>query len=409
MKTKNTLKIYAVAVMASICALAACTAVDVDNKENEETDTNVLLSISVNSSIPATRNGYTNQTTDQTFPVIHHIHAFFLSNGKVIADRAAELTMVGQTQQAKLEKIPAYVTKMYVIGYPDKNATSPVIPVGSIATQTELLAIKLDADKQNVTDGKQGIYVNTFGDATLDFHSYKKGDTAPVTVDMAPALSRLEIYNVTPNAKSDLVKIPIDKFTLDNIYINNVYTKLGLDGTTHADGDALHYGGNVLDNTSVWGDPATHYASANYYDVVNKGPATSVAPSTSAGHNWGYYITPLLPVIDKTSGADIGGTTINGEVQTVLPHIILKVSSISLQSDPTTVIPGPMYLTVKKYINSASNKAITKFEAGNVYAISDLYFGFEDLSVFPEQNPTDYTVTLSVIDWENQLVSDDVD
>jgi hypothetical protein len=183
---------------------------------------------------------------------------------------------------------------------------------------------------------------------------------------------------------------------LDGIFINNTYTKLGLDGVTRptAVGDTLNYGSAA----TVWANPSTY--PAGFCDNFNYTDAQS-SFTAGTGKNWGYYIVPL----SSANGAK--GTTINGEVRSeVVPHIVLKVSDVSVEAGH--VIHTPMYLTVRGYKTKAGED-VKQFDAGYVYYITNLTFGLEDLSIEPEADPADITVTLTVLDWVDELIEGGVD
>jgi hypothetical protein len=112
------------------------------------------------------------------------------------------------------------------------------------------------------------------------------------------------------------------------------------------------------------------------------------------------------------------GTTINDEQQTVLPHIILKMSNLVLDDgddDDTNdvTVPGPMFLTIKRYnvrrTTEVAAHELTEMLPGYVYVIDNIVFGLEHLSILPEQPASDYYVDLKVVDWVNVLVNGDVD
>jgi hypothetical protein len=212
-------------------------------------------------------------------------------------------------------------------------------------------------------------------------------------------MSRLEIMKIDPTTPPDGVtfKQPILSFKLDGIYINNTYTKLAIDSVTRptAVGDTLNFGSAA----AVWTNTATYPAA--FCDNINASASQGSFTPDKEGDHWGYYIVPL----SSANGAK--GTTINGvQRPEVVPHIVLKVSDVSVEAGQ--VIPTPMYLTVRGY-KTKDGKDVKQFDAGYVYYITNIAFGLEDLSIEPEADPADITVTLTVLDWVDELIEGGVD
>jgi hypothetical protein len=322
--------------------------------------------------------------------------AFFVDNGLILAKRAATLA----SSEAEFTGIPSSVDRIYIIGYPLAASTSP--DVSSVSEYTSvtasLLTQMIEISEQNAEDATE---VNTFGYADVDLHDVAAGGTKEVTVKVAPAVSRIEIAKIDPVNRSPLVvKKSIDRFDLNAIYINNTYTQLGLDSITKptSPSSILNFGGTDIGSTSKWGNPAAQGYPSGFFDVVNRTGASSYEPTVTTEH-WGYYVVPLSD--------DVAGTTINENVQTAVPHIILKVSNIK-PNGSLNIIEGPMFLTVKQYKNASTDAPITQFERGKVYVIDNLAFGVEHLSPLPEATPSAYTLTLTVQGWENKLIEQGV-
>jgi hypothetical protein len=254
----------------------------------------------------------------------------------------------------------------------------------------------VEISAQNVSDPTQ---VTSFG--KVDGLNLAAAMPGPInlTVQVAPAISHVEIAKIDPTTPGSLtIKKKITKFDLNAIYINNTYTKLGLDGVTTTGSTVLNYGGNNTGSSSPWGDPANHY-TPGFYDLYTGGATGQASYSPSAGKDcWGYYV-PSLSAVGGT------GTTINGELQGVLPHIILKVSNIWIE-DYALPIEGTYYLTIRKY--KTSSGAVTQFDPGCTYLISNIAFGLEHLDLLPEVTPADFSVELKIINWVDKVIEDDL-
>jgi hypothetical protein len=338
-------------------------------------------------------------------PSVDHIQAFFFSDGMLSLRGEKKLVQNGAT----FEGVPTSVDKIYVIGYPTETFTSPVVPEG-IVRESDLLKVMVDITAQTTTDTK---LVNSFGVETVNLSGITEGTTWKKKIEVKPAISRIEIEKIDPTVTTSSLTIrnKIKKFNLDYIYINNTYTQLGLNNTTvpTAGGSVLNYGGYSIDSSTAWGNPATFFGS-NYYDEITgtKGQ-TSYSPGISK--YWGYYVASLSAAAGK-------GTTINEVQQTVLPHIVLKMSNLVLDDgddDDTNdvTVPGPMFLTIMRYNVKATSEVaaheLTQMEPGCVYVINNIAFGLEHLSILPEQPASDFYVNLTVVDWVNVLVNGDVD
>jgi hypothetical protein len=325
-------------------------------------------------------------------PQVKRIWAVFCVKGAVVRSEAKELK--GNT--AEFDSIPASVNKIYVIGYPTTSATALPAVNAHLRMEADVKKqIMIDMQSQSQTDPTA---VNTYGVSDVDLSDAAEDKPVAAEIELAPAMSRLEIMKIDPADPPATMTIqqPVKSFKLDAIYINNTYKKLAIDGVTRptAVGDTLNYGSAA----TVWVNPAT-YPAGFCDNIASKTAQSSFAPAT--GNNWGYYIVPL----SSANGAK--GTTINGELRPeVVPHLVVKVSDVSIEDG--TVIAGPMYLTVRGYKNTDGDD-VKQFDAGYVYRIKNLAFGLEHLSVEPEADPADITVVLTVVDWVNELVEGDVD
>lgn len=370
------------------------------NNDLTGNDTEVLLSISVSQ----TRTG--SQGNAQTraempsakdrLPVVKSIWAVFCLNGNVLHSEAQQLD---DNHTAIFKNIPSSVNRVYVIGYPTHTQTSPAVT--TVYTETELQKqVMIDMQAQNQTDAT---LVNTYGVKKVDFSDIEAGKSISENIELVPAMARMEIAKIDPaNPPVGLVKMPIKQFKLDGIFINNTYTQLALDSLTvpTASGKILNYGSNI-GTGSVWLNPSSYPAAyADLFDTSNSQP--SFAPKE--GTYWGYYVAPL--------SADKGavGTTINDDVQSVIPHIVLKLRDIAIESGgQTNVIPGPMYLTVRSFKVAETGEEVKQLRAGYTYRIGNLAFGMEHLAPEPENNPAEIVATLSVLDWIPNLIEGGVE
>jgi hypothetical protein len=364
-----------------------------DGVENRD-KVSVMLSISVRNSDPLTRSDVASFVGKT--PVLDHIWAFFVEDGAIKVCQKGELREEGNVKMATFNGIPSSINEIYVIGYPTSTNSpdaSNIVP-GQIIS-TALKAIMVDLSNQSRTDATS---VNTFGSLAVDFSGAADGQSISKTIEIYPAISRVEIKTIDPSNPGSLtVKGKITKFDLDAIYINNIYTKLALDNLTKpatAATDSLAFGGNNIASGSPWD---TSVYPAAYCDVVSGTGKSNYSPANGA---WGYYVTSLEE--------SAGGTVINGAKQGVLPHIILKVSNIQVNGS-TNIVPGPLFLTVKRYKDASTGQEIQSLQPGYVYQIDNLAFGMEHLAPLPEVDAPDIQITMKVVDWVDELISGGID
>jgi hypothetical protein len=384
------LKTYYIGLMCACMSGVLTTACTDNDHDVAVKKTDILLSISVKQLHNQTRAEMPNaaEPGKELTPIVKRIWGIFCDHGTVVHSEVKDLS----GNIAQFDKIPTSADKLYVVGYPESTSTSP--EKITIVTENELKKkIMIDMQSQSPTNPT---LVNTYGAMTISLSDLKEGDEITINMDLSPAMSRLEIQQIGSTVSSRTIERPILSFKLDGIYINNTYTKLGLDGVTRptAADSILNYGSAA----TVWANPATY--PARFCDNF-KYPAAQSSFAAGTGKSWGYYIVPL----SSANGAK--GTTINGELRPeVVPHIVLKVSDISVEVGQ--VIPTPMYLTVRGY-KQPDGTPVTQFDAGSVYYIKNLTFGLEDLSIEPEADPSDITVTLTVLDWVDELIAGGVD
>jgi len=368
------------------CALASC--IDEQEAPRAELERDVLLTISVQK--PPTRS--VGGAAEGVEPEIERVWGFFLHDGVVWAAQQQPLT----GGEATFTDIPNYVSEIAVIGYPEGSDSPAIASPENIATKAQLMQTLVDLAAQQADNPAR---VNTYGSAAVNFLYVKKGQTAEATVEVTPVVSRLEILRVHPAdpPSTMTLKKPVETFCLEAIYINNTYRKAGLDRRT-ADAPVA-FGGSDVGPASPWGNLAL-YTPGFCDPVCGIGGSGSVAASYApeAGR-WNYYAASL--------SAEAAGTTINGEAQDALPHIILRLSNIK-PAGVAAVIPGPMFLTIRKYRDTASGQDIREFLPGKAYVVTNIAFGLEHLSILPETDPTEYTLELSVADWTDVTIERDL-
>jgi hypothetical protein len=314
-------------------------------------------SVTVRISVPST---YAAEATaiGKTPPFTGTAYLFFIGEGIVRAVKTAEASALKSAGGETFTDIPALATGLVIIG----NSTSVTLD-GSLTSIAPYDPVsKLDAimfQQANQTNPETA--VNVYG-YTEDFETV--GDQTTATATVTPAISRIEIGEVSAKSSGGGTAIALTSFKLAGIYINNTYTKIGTDYETlpSASGDILNY----AKDATVWenGYPA------RYRDEFSNSPGTSFTPGGS--NKWSYYVFPVK------AGH---GTTIDGEAQTSVPHIVLKIVDATASG---YTFPSPSYITIKELTVTSEGGIITALRAGKVYRIDDIEIAGENLSAIPE-------------------------
>lgn len=280
-------------------------------------------------------------------------------------------------------RVPGSATNVYVVGNTSTITTLPTVTIGSTTLSTVKQSLNnIEAQTHPVTAVTlQGAGIITGADGAY---------TCGVTV--SPAVSRIEIIQIEGAATAtNGITIPLTSFQLDGIFINNTYSKLGLDYTTlpSVAGDIINFSQN---NAAAF--DGTYLASLRDFNAAGLGVNASLVKNP-VGAVWGYQVFPL---------ATATGTTIDEEAQSKVPHVILRITNP--RSDNYVYPSETMFLTVKKFVTDDENETeVTEFLEGKVYKISNIRFGGEHLSARPEvSSSSEITVTVTVKTWEEAAI-----
>ncbi|MDU1891386.1 MAG: hypothetical protein E6767_11925 [Dysgonomonas sp.] len=316
-------------------------------------------------------------TADGVTPDVNDATLFFINSAGIVMEQgtmnAAEIA--DKVNGKTFLNIPADVNKVVLVG----NSTALTSPTfGTINNETQFNAVMLEQSAQ--THAKTA--VNVQGTAAIAAGT----GNITVTVQVRPAISRIEIGEV--KVKTGVgVGIELASFKLTGIYINNTYTKLGLDYSTLPTlaTEILNYGLSAPEFTN------TSYP-ARYKDEWAEAGVTNAASFTPTvvTDKWSYFVMP--PVAGK-------GTTINGEQKTSVPHILIKVENAIKASDNSQLYATPKFLTIRKLIDNSTLNELTHLLPGRVYKITAIEVDGKDLGE-PEGENRDITVLVDVLAWE---------
>ncbi|MDR1345018.1 MAG: hypothetical protein LBJ39_06665 [Tannerellaceae bacterium] len=325
-----------------------------DGNENGSESDGTLKTVKVRiSRLPSTYSEGTGTAVGVT-PKTNGIGAtlFFIGNGVVKAIETIPATPGNDIASFSDDyEIPGTVDKLVIIAN-SSLATDPALSTIAVNdSETELNQLKFQ--QSNQTDPLTG--VNLYGTGSLSSGAFN--------VTVAPIAARIEIGKV--EAKTGAA-ISLTSFKLTGIYINNTYTKLGVDRTTKPTlpAEILNYG----TVSTSWTDNSYPVNFKNEYSSVVNG--TSFTPS-GLNNLWYYFVIPA-----KANH----GTIIDGKQQTSVPHIVLKIEDATASGYTFAAVS---YVTIKQW-KTAGDVLLTEFDPGKVYSIASIAIGGENLSDKPE-------------------------
>lgn len=317
-------------------------------------------------------------------PDLTDLKLFFTDGTNILATRTATVGSITTISGETFTNVPGAATKIIVVG----NATvltSPILP--TTGTEAALKAAMIEISKQ--THPKTAVNLQGEGLISVTAGVYT------AALDIYPAVSHIEIAQVIAKTSGNGAQYPLTAFKLTAIYINNTYTKLGMDRSTLPTGvDILNYGQNATQWTASY--PA-RFCDLPVGPATELGGTTTTKAPTTAGQKWGYFV--VSPLINK-------GTTIDAAVQSSVPHIILKIEN-AVTSVSGVVLPSPAYITVRSLKNGVT--ALTALDPGKVYSIASIDIAGENLSAKPETAAkADINVTVTVHPWTDVTVTPDL-
>lgn len=305
-------------------------------------------------------------------PDLNELHVFFtdgISINEMGAFTAAEIKDGTKT----FIQVPASATTAVLIGNALSQPTAEAITTIAVGDPVSKLSALMFRQKMQTDPVKA---VNLHGEAPIV--------SGEANVSLYPVIARIEIARVEVNPSAI---IPLSSFKLAGIYINNTYTACGTDFSTlpTAAEDILNYGSNA----TVWTN-GTY--PARFKDEWTNPAAGTFAEPAKPNANWSYYVVPVKAEL---------GTTIDGVVQTSVPHIVLKITDAVATGYAFT---PTMFVTIKDI--RIDDKSLTNLEKGKVYSIAPLLIGGENLAASPMVSGTQgVTATATVSPWMYESVN----
>ncbi len=392
-------------------SLFACNKEDATDAEISTGKNTVAITIEQ----AASTRGVSNQIGDPEYSVIGSARIYFInSSGTNIYQRdltSAEILALANTQTTPggntivVTGVPSTAQTLYFVAniQTTDGVSYPVVD-GTTPTDARLRIDRLQADALHVPmAGRSGTFVQGVG------NNYS------TSVVLTPLVARIEVGKVTcqnqNGASANPVSADITGYKLSGVFINNIHQAVLLDGTPYLVGSPLdikaqvgwttsvtpyfnsnntvfpyYPGGSVtvpsdwVENSMVTFCSPANAAMSFYPDLANG--ATNVDPNVTPKKAWGYQVCPSVTVPV--------GTAFD------LPHIILKLTSVTYNNNPLGL--PVQYVTVTKYKDSQGNP-VSLFQRGNVYRIQNLTFTHNEATNNPYDKNISVTATVTVAPW----------
>ena len=364
-----------------LVGLSSCNNDDIPNIDTSEYKT---LSLRVSHDI-ATR-GISESVTEGT-PVVFNTGDLFLvnSDGVIvrhynIVDRTSptidgNINRADFDSQVTIDNIPGQVVEVVVMANTGGNNTA-----GSInAIGKRVIDIVTQHDVTNV---------NLFGRAMFQptgfVHPITGNDVHEANILLRPTVARFEIADITGAGQ-------IESFTIEGIFIDRYYRKAQVGGTIPARSDNFVSNGQDAD-LFVFGSSAYPAAlTPSLFDWRtwhgSRSTSLTVTPD-NAGNVWAYQ---LFAQTDASADA------------TTVPSIVVRIRDIRLRNG--TQIQGARFLTIRGIYTQSG--VLEGIKSGIVYRFpaGAIVFTERDLSPRPNENPIDARVTISLSNWNEEIVN----
>lgn len=354
-------------------AFAACSNDDESNAPADNTEGKVYVSLSLGSA--KTRS--LGESAAGLYNNIKNLKVFFYTSGdqyvnytpdaEVLAD-AVEKLKTDHRATIEFKDVPGSANRIYIIANEKDN--NP-IEIGSWA----------DVENTNIyiqNQVKEGF--DRFSNEESTMTGYSEITTS-TEVELKPVTCRLEVQNfIAKKAPEEFLGRDIAEFTVEGIYINSFYTQGKLGNIALDDRDRVNMinegfsKDTYTDYTYMYDEPT--YAPA-------EGPTATSAKSTTEGEIW--KVSPV------TTTNYWGYSVLKGYA----PHMIVKLN-VTYDGDDA---PVERYLTIQQYKQSTNNEAVTKFERGNAYRITNLEFDATNLTEEPYEQTKNVSAIVTVAPW----------
>lgn len=395
MKTMKKFSYLLTVALATIIGFASCSSDDDHDGTNPNpsgSTKTITLSVETSSNAQLRADGVT--AAGKT-PNVNDLSLYFFDASNVIQSvQAFPISGSAPATGNQSFTVPSTVTGVYAVGNVTATMANSIVNLSSIvpsSTVANLEALLIDMSKQ--TDPTTAVTV--------------KGSTAslstatPNSLSISAAVARIEIAKIESDGATG-AKVPLTAFTVENIYINNTYTKFALNETdpTTTASEIVNFdkstwtttwgtGGNV---PSIFKDPA-----------INKVATGTIPTVTPTNAVWGYFVPANTGTTTGTTFPNpTDASTPVAELQpSGVPHIVVALSGVTASNGMTYA--GTQYVTVKGF--KASGTSLKNLKHGYYYTISSLNIGAEHLSPNPEEPTVSLEIEVTVQPWLPELVT----
>ena len=357
---------------------------------------------------PTFNEGYLLVVSGSTISRVYNIHTVAVNHNLVTRQ-----LYIGTLRDfgVVLPPVPGSTTRLVVIGNPQASHTSPTagMPIAQIEGQ------EINILSQHAREN-----LNLWGQALrADWNPPAGPRTYYIAqIDVFPTVARIEMQQIDTALDSQ-----IRSFTVEAIFIDRHYYDAHVGGFIPGAGVAPTLTPTRTNFVSR-GDGTTagflfQSGSFGYTDAAGAlfdtfSPAltstTSIAAGTSAtvlltGTNrWAYNLFAMQRVLINPSNPPMPPNI--SSQGTRKPHIIIRLSDVRLRDGGAgTPLPLPLgydyhYLTISRLLYDGNE--LTGIHALNVYSIVSLLFHERNLSLYPNENPFDANVRITLAHWNEQ-------
>ena len=227
-------------------------------------------------------------------------------------------------------------------------------------------------------------------------------------IDVFPTVARIEMQQIDTHPDSE-----IHSFTVEAIFIDRHYNNAQVGGAIPNTGAAP-----VPTNFVSRGDGTTPdfgFAPGQFgyeaittnrgalFNIIDQPSTTRVTDGDAAAtlaladpNRWAYHLFAMQNTATSTG--------------TQVPSIVIRLSNVRLRDGSAAGIPLPLpsgydyhYLTIQRFI--VDSNPLAGIHALNIYHIGSLLFHERYLGLYPNENPFDANVRVTLAHWYKQEIS----
>lgn len=289
---------------------------------------------------------------------VNDVTVFFLDDNDRTVSAKGTMTGAEITSGKTFTGVNPATTKVYIVAN-SNHGGSPLFPglnsIGLNQTKSDIEALSASAGSQMGSTAMGIDNALLSGEAAL---VQVNATDYTVNVPITPAVCRFEVTSITGYGD-------ITAFDLEGIYLNTYYPQFTIGG-----GSAGTYYGISTTATELTNNVASFMKDAG----LNKSGSLTYT-NTDPANVWAYMVP----------------------VYTTSPRIILRLDNLAVNSLPMS--PSTQYITVKNFKDATTGEAVV-LKRGEVYVVKDIRFTANDVTINPNQDDINVTVTVEVKGWK---------